>query len=57
MQIGQHVVATVYGEPRNGIVVEQRSDGIIWVRWNGSPRETWMHRESLTVLADAQAGE
>jgi hypothetical protein len=43
---GTRVSATIYGVPREGTVLEQRSEGIVWVRWDGSPRKTWQHRDS-----------
>jgi hypothetical protein len=46
---GTRVTATVYGVKRHGTVIEQRSAGVVWVRWDGSPRQTWMHRDSLTA--------
>ena len=46
---GTRVAATVHGVARKGTVIEQRSGGIVWVRWDGSARKAWMHRESLTL--------
>jgi hypothetical protein len=47
---GTRVSAVVYGARREGIVLEQRSPGIVWVHWDGSPRRTWMHLSNLEVL-------
>jgi hypothetical protein len=47
---GTRVRATIYGTEREGTVLEQRSAGIVWVRWDGSTRQAWTHRDSLTVI-------
>jgi hypothetical protein len=52
---GTRVSATIYGVPREGTVLEQRSEGIVWVRWDGSPRKTWQHRDSLTVMSSSKS--
>lgn len=53
--IGQRVAATRYGVLQHGTVtrtaqgVQTRlTNGVIvWVRWDGYSRETWMHTTSL----------
>jgi hypothetical protein len=47
---GTRVRATIYGTEREGTVLEQRSAGIVWVKWDGSARQAWAHRDSLTVV-------
>lgn len=47
---GTRVSAVVYGQPKQGTVVKQDSDAIVWVRWDGKRRSTWMHAASLTVI-------
>jgi hypothetical protein len=53
--IGQRVAATRYGVLQHGTVTRMAqgvrtrlTDGVIvWVRWDGHRRETWMHGTSL----------
>lgn len=47
---GTRVSAVVYGERREGVVLEQKSPGVVWVRWDGSPRRAWMHADSLKTI-------
>lgn len=47
---GTRVVAVVYGQSREGTVIGHNND-LVWVRWDGSARKAWMHRESLTVAS------
>jgi hypothetical protein len=59
LKAGQRVSAIVWGERREGVVVkDQRAnagphavDCIVWVKWDGARKKTWMHRESLRVVA------
>jgi hypothetical protein len=54
--VGQRVTALRYGTPELGTVTRtqqgvrtRETDGaIVWVRWDESGRETWMHAASLT---------
>ena len=55
---GQRVSAVRFGIPGEGTVTRAISSGrtrnnsgeIVWVRWDVSGRETWMHGESLTPV-------
>lgn len=56
--VGQRVFATRYGVCEYGTVTRSAqgvrtrlTDGVIvWVRWDGTTRETWMHGTSLEVV-------
>ena len=52
-QPGQRVTATLWGEKREGTVEQQRSEGIVWVKWDGKPCPTWQHAESLAPIQPA----
>jgi hypothetical protein len=51
--VGQRVTASRYGTPETGTITRTAHGAIVWVRWDESGRETWMHGASLTPAEEA----
>lgn len=51
-QQGQRVTATLWATKREGTVTAQRSAAIVWVLWDGADKATWVHADTLTLIAE-----
>lgn len=50
LKAGTRVRCLRYGAPTFGTVVRHDTPGIVWVRWDGDTKDSWMHLVSLTVI-------
>ena len=55
LEPGTRVTATLYGVNHVGTVVRHAVPGVVWVRWDGAPRDAWAHRMSVSELAEGGA--
>jgi len=44
---GTAIVATVWGKRREGQIVENRGNGVVWVRFNDTGKMQWLHSNSI----------
>ena len=48
---GQRIYAVQWGMPMYGTVAKDQTSGVVFVQFDGKEHLTWMHGESLTVVA------